>query len=204
MSIAIVAALLLQGAAPSRPPPSNTDLPAWSKTPSQAEMTAAYPAQAMALNLAGSAMVECTVGGAGELKDCAVSGESIPNFGFGAAALTLAPKFQIPTKAPSGATMVGRTVQFPMRWLNSAKTQAEPAIVYDDAGRNGSVVFNCRVKDDRSLDNCVFIDAKPPGTALLRPAGEAAMRQKAPVKAKPGDRLAVVIQIKSTAASSPR
>lgn len=199
--------LLLQAVpalAQSRPPASSVDLPKWSKVPTAAEMFAAYPAGPAKVNLAGSAVVECTVDPEGLLANCAITGETPPGTGFGPAALALSPKFQMPTKSPSGASMVGRTVQFPLRWLNNVKTQADPIIVFDDSGRNGSVVFNCRVKDDRSLDNCVFIDAKPPGTSLLRPAGEAALRQKAPMKAKPGERLAVVVQIKSTAASSPR
>jgi len=93
--------------------------------------------------------------------------------------------------------MVGRTVQFPMRWLNSAKTQAPPITVFDDSGKTGQVVFNCRVKSDRGLDNCVFVDAKPPGTSLLKQAGEAAMRQQAPPAVQPGARLMVVVQVKA-------
>lgn len=197
MGVALIAMLFLQAAAPPRPAPSNTDLPAWSKTPSQAEMTAAYPPEALKQNLAGSAMVECTVGAAGELTACAVTGESVPQFGFGAAALSLAPKFQVPLKSPSGAAMAGRTVQFPMRWLNQAKSQAPPIIVYEDSGRTGQVVFNCRVNAERGYDNCVFVDAKPPGNSLLKAAGEAALRQKAPPSAKPGGRLMVVVQLKA-------
>ena len=204
----ILAVILLLQAVPAiaqtRPPASNVDLPKWSKAPAPPEMLAAYPAEAAKVNLAGSASVECTVDQEGLMADCAITGETPSGAGFGPAALALSPKFQVPTKSPSGATMVGRTVQLRLSWVNPGKTQTDPVLVFDDSGRNGSVVFNCRVKDDRSLDNCVFIDAKPPGASLLRPAGEAAMRQKAPIKSKPGERLLVVVQIKSTAAASPR
>lgn len=197
MGVALIAMLFLQAAAPQRPPATNTDLPGWSKTPSQAEMTAAYPPEALKVNLAGSAVVECTVAPTGELADCVVTAESPPGAGFGAAALALSPKFQMPLKSPSGASMVGRTVKFPMRWLNPGKTQAPPVIIYGDTPQSGSVVFNCRVAADRSLDNCVFVDAKPPGSALLKQAGEAALRQKAPSSSQPGARLMVVVQVKS-------
>jgi hypothetical protein len=92
--------------------------------------------------------------------------------------------------------MVGRTVRFPIRWLHSAKTQLPPVIVNGDTAQSGSVVFDCRVKDDRGLDNCVVVDARPPGGGLFAPAGEAVLRQRAPANMAPGSRLMVVIQMK--------
>lgn len=201
MSVALASILFLQAAQPaippSRPPASNADLPAWSRTPSAAEMAAAYPPEAAKANLAGSATVECTVGPAGELIACTVAGESPTQAGFGAAALALAPKFQMPAKSPSGAAMAGRTVRFPLRWLNPARTQAPAIVVYDDAKRNGRVAFNCRVRPDRNLDNCVVVDARPQGTNLFAVAGEAALRQKAPTKAAVGERLLVVVEVQA-------
>jgi TonB family protein len=197
MSAALAAIVLLQATAPARAPATTTDLPAWQKGPTPAEMNAVYPPAAAKVNLAGSATVECTVDATGLLADCAVVGESPMGSGFGAAAMALSPKFQMPLKSPSGASMVGRTVRFPIRWLNPAKTQLPPVIVSGDTGQSGSVVFNCRVKDDRGLDNCVVVDARPPGGSLFAPAGEAALRQKAPASLAPGSRLMVVIQMKA-------
>ena len=125
-------------------------------------------------------------------------GESPMGSGFGAAALALSPKFEMPAKSPSGAAMAGRTVRFPVRWLNAAKTQLPPVIVNGDTPLSGSVVFNCRVKDDHGLDNCVVVDARPPGGSLFAPAGEAVIRQKAPANLAPGSRLMVVIQVKGS------
>jgi TonB family protein len=196
MSATLVALLLLQAAAPGRPPASNTDLPMWSKTPTAAEANAVYPPAAAAANFAGSATVECTVKADGGLADCAVVGESTPGAGFGAAALQLAPKFQMPAKSPSGSPMAGRTVQFPVRWLGDAKSQAPAIVVYDDV-QTGPVIFNCRVTPDRGFDNCVVVDAKPQGSTLFGKAGEAALRQKAPRSAKAGGRLMVVVQVKN-------
>jgi hypothetical protein len=62
MSATLVALLLLQAAAPARPPASTTDLPSWSKTPTAAEAMAVYPAAAAAANFAGSATVELCAG----------------------------------------------------------------------------------------------------------------------------------------------
>jgi TonB family protein len=197
MSAALAAILLLQAAAASRPPATTTDLPKWEKGPTPAEMNAVYPPDALKANLAGSATVECAVDATGLLADCAVVGESPAGSGFGAAAMALSPKFQMPLKSPSGASMVGRTVRFPIRWLHSAKTQLPPVIVTGDTAQSGSVVFDCRVKDDHGLDNCVVVDARPPGGSLFAPAGEAALRQKAPANMAPGSRLMVVIQMKA-------
>jgi TonB family protein len=200
MSVIVAAVLLLQAAqaaAPARPPPSAEDLPAWSRTPSAADMAAAYPPEASKANLAGSASLECTVAATGDLADCVVTGEAPAGAGFGAAAMAVAGKFQMPARSPSGAAMAGRTVAFPIRWLNPAKSQAPPIRTYDDAGRSGQVVFNCRVGDGRGYDNCVIVDAKPPGTNLFSLAGEAVMRAKAPARAAVGSRLYVVISVEA-------
>jgi TonB family protein len=195
----LLAVMLLQAAGPGRPPPSTADLPPWSKTPSQAEMAAAYPAEAKKANLAGSAVVECSVQADGLLANCAVVNETPAGAGFGGAAMALAGKFQMPAKSPSGAAMAGRTVQFPLRWLNNPNAKADPIIVFDDAGGNGQVVFNCRVRADRGVDNCVVVDAMPRGSNLFGKAGEAVMRQKAPPKAGPGDRLLLTVEVKAQA-----
>lgn len=196
MIAALVAMLFLQAAAaPQRPPPSTADMPGWTKTPSLAEMTAAYPPEALAANFAGLATIECTVDDRGGLKDCVVISEGAP--GFGAAALAVASKFQMPTKAPSGAPTAGRTVRFPIQWLNPAKAKLPAIVIYDDEGRIGNVGFNCRARDDRSLDNCVLVDARPRGTNMIAVAGPAALRAKAPGSAKTGERVLVQVEVRS-------
>jgi TonB family protein len=195
MSAIVVAFLLLQAAAVQRPPASSADLPGWSRTPSPEDMTKAYPPEALAANFAGSATIECTVGETGGLKDCVTVNEAAP--GFGDAALAVASKFQIPTKSPSGASTAGRTVRVPIRWLNPTKAKLETAVVYDDQGRVGNVGFNCRVRDDRSLDNCVVVDARPAGTQLFQVAGEVALRAKAPSSVKAGTRALIVVEVRS-------
>jgi hypothetical protein len=146
--------------------------------------------------LAGSATLECTVGAEGELKDCVASGETPAGAGFGEASLAVASKFRMPTKAPSGASTVGRTVRFPIQWVQPVQGQAPPVVVYDDSGRRGSVGFNCRVREERSLDNCVVVDVQPRGTTLFTVAGEAIQRTKAPASAKAGSRLMVLVEVK--------
>jgi TonB family protein len=195
MSAAILAILFLHAAAPQRPPPSTTDMPGWTRTPSAEDMTKAYPAEALAANVAGSATVECTVDAGGGLKDCVALNETGP--GFGAAAVAVSARFQMPTKAPSGAATEGRTVRFPIQWLNPAKAKLPAIVIYDDEGRVGNVGFNCRVRDDRSLDNCVVVDARPRGTNLIAAAGPAALRAKASPGTKPGARVLVQVELRA-------
>ena len=206
MALAFIALMFLQaaGGAAQRPPASNDDLPQWSKVPNAEEMVRAYPAAAAKANLAGSGIIECTVASDGALKDCVVADENPTGQGFGQAAVSVAPMFTLPTKSPSGASTVGRTVKVPIRWLNPAKTQAPAIIVYDDSGQAGQVAFNCRVTAEKKFDNCVAIDAKPRGTNLFGRAGEAALRQKAPANAKADSRMMVVVEIKANNLSTGR
>lgn len=196
MSVALAAALLLQGAAPQRPPPSTSDMPGWSKAPTPQDMAKAYPQEAARVNLAGSATLECTVGPDGGLTACVATDETPAGAGFGAASVAVASKFQMPTKAPSGAPTAGRTVRFPIQWLNPAVGKPMTVVVYDDSGRSGSVGFNCRVRDDKSLDNCVVVDARPRGTTALPVASEAIQRTKAAAQAKAASRVMVVVEVK--------
>jgi hypothetical protein len=201
MSIALAAVLLMQAAQPTsappqRPPPSTSDMPGWSRAPKPEDLMKAYPPEAASVSLAGSAILECTVGPTGELTACVASDETPAGSGFGAASLAIAPKFQMPTKAPSGASTAGRTVRFPIQWMRPVQGQAPPVVVYDDSGRRGSVGFNCRVRDERNLDNCVVVDVKPRGTTALSVAAEAIQRTKAPTSAKAGSRLMVLVEVK--------
>jgi hypothetical protein len=87
-------------------------------------------------------------------------------------------------------------VKFPVSWLNPASSTAPPIVVYDDAGRSGSVGFNCRVRDDRNLDNCVVVQTKPRGTTAMAVAADAIQRAKAPARAAPWSRIMVVVESK--------
>jgi len=201
MSAVLLASLFLQAGPaappPQRPPPSTSDMPGWSRAPSPGDMIRAYPQEASRVNMAGSATLECSVGSAGELVDCVAGDETPAQAGFGDAALAVASKFQLPTRSPSGAPTAGRTVRFPVSWLNPAKSEAPPIVIYDDSGRSGSVGFNCRVRDDRSLDNCVVVDARPRGTTLFGIAAEAVRRAKAPARAATWSRILVVVEAKA-------
>ena len=193
--VLLASTLFLQGGAARAAAPAEA-IP-WAKTPSAADVAAAYPAGPKSENMAGSGVISCTVGTAGELTGCTAESESPAGAGFGAAAVGLAGKFQVGVGKPGGAAWVGRKVTVPVRWLNDYKAKADPIIVYDDAGRSGVIAFNCRVRGDRGVDNCVVVDAHPRGSsALFGVAGEATLRQKAPKNGAVGDRVAIVVEVK--------
>jgi TonB family protein len=195
MSAILLASLLLaiQEAPLQRPPPSTADLPSWSQTPTAAEMQAAYPSEAAKANYAASATLECTVAADGGLTDCVAASEDAP--GFGAAALTVAPKFRLPTKSPAGVSTVGRTVRFPIQWVNPSTVTVSRDTPSDGAPRGTVVAFNCRVRAGRSLDNCVVVDANTRLSAAFSRAGESALRVKAPARSAEYSRIQVIVWV---------
>jgi hypothetical protein len=167
----------------------------WARTASAQDVADAYPAAAKAENLAGSGVIDCTVAPTGDLTGCTSVGTDA--YGFGAAALGLAAKYQVAVNKPEGKAKVGGSVRLPVRWLNEAKLKAPPIIVYDDAQRSGTVALNCRVREDHKVDNCVALEVRPRGANLIPQAGEAALRQKAPPSAPAASRILLVVEMKA-------
>jgi hypothetical protein len=58
--------------------------------------------------------IQCLLGSDGRPSRCVVTREDPPGFGFGAAALSVAPKFRM--AAANGENLEGRCVSIPMTW----------------------------------------------------------------------------------------
>lgn len=85
------------------------DRPEWTEEPSVALRWAAYPGAAKVMGVGGWAQLKCKVDGLGLLADCAVTMERPAGLGFGAAALSLTPRFRLaPRQMVQGAA--GETV----------------------------------------------------------------------------------------------
>jgi TonB family protein len=91
--------------AASAPPASFR--PDWLKKPTGEDLAWAYPEHASRLGLSGKAKIDCAVMADGKLARCKVLEESPAGENFGAAALALAPQFQM-TRPPPGVAASSR------------------------------------------------------------------------------------------------
>jgi len=71
------------------------DTPEWSEQPDAAQIWAAYPGAAKMLGISGWAALSCKVGTLGLIEDCRIAMERPKALGFGAAALSLAPRHRL-------------------------------------------------------------------------------------------------------------
>jgi TonB family protein len=82
--------------------PASQYKPDWLRKPSSEDMAWAYPQRAQREEIGGKAVLHCLVAPDGGLTHCQVASEAPADYGFGAAALALAPQFQM-TRPPSDA-----------------------------------------------------------------------------------------------------
>jgi protein TonB len=108
--LGMLAAILMQAAAADGPPPASND---WARKPDPALRY--YPERAQAERVEGVATLDCEVTSDGALKNCAVAVEDPPGWGFGAAALQLAPLFHMKSTANGPMPSSGK-VTIPIRF----------------------------------------------------------------------------------------
>ncbi len=85
----------------------------WLRKPTAEQLNAFWPAAAWKAGVPGAGTIKCTVNTRGALEDCAVVGEEPAGFGFGQAALLLAPGFLMKPATKDGKP-VASTVRFPV------------------------------------------------------------------------------------------
>jgi len=101
-----------QIASPAAPQTTHAD---WVAKPSGDDMAEAYPPLASAIGVTGHVMLHCRIATTGRTEDCQVVSEAPKGFGFGDAALKVAPLFRM---APSttGGSAVASDVRIPIRF----------------------------------------------------------------------------------------
>jgi len=88
---------------------------AWHREPSAEDFAAKYPAAAKQAGLGGAAAIRCRAKSDGALDGCIVLVEEPKGQGFGAAALSLAPLYQL-TAPAAGQSLDGAVVTIPIRF----------------------------------------------------------------------------------------
>jgi hypothetical protein len=89
--------------------------PRWLRIPSEAEISGSFPDNALRQGVGGEAMLKCFVAYDGALDKCVVIEDSPAGWGFGDAALGLAPTF-IMTKGLQDVDGHRPVVTIPLRW----------------------------------------------------------------------------------------
>jgi periplasmic protein TonB len=90
--------------ATSPAPPKPREAPRWVRRPSADDIARVYPDRALTAHPSGKVVISCKIDPAGKMAGCTVVSETPPGAGFGAAALALAPEFQM-SPPLAGATM---------------------------------------------------------------------------------------------------
>lgn len=104
------AGLGVGSAAPSTPPLL------WIRRPDAEDMNRAYPEAARRSGVSGYATMSCKATTEGRLSSCSILAESPPDYGFGAATLSLVPDFRVKPQTP-GTPIEGATVVIPIRFI---------------------------------------------------------------------------------------
>jgi protein TonB len=101
-------------------PPSVIKRPVWIKLPTARDYADDYPSAAVGRVKQGHVVMSCDVTADGRLDPCTITVEDPPGYGLGAAALTVAKRFQMGPADKDGAATVGRAIVIPITFNGHA------------------------------------------------------------------------------------
>lgn len=154
--------------------------PNWARRPNVDQMQAVWPTAAVRDRREGSARLHCRLTPGGVLADCRVEDEKPAGYGFGGAALLLAPNFLMTPKRCNGVAVAGEVTipvnfkgappairgnpqQASVRVLSWVPWARHPSLedvrtAFPAAAQArhvfGAVVFRCEVRRDGALADC--------------------------------------------------
>jgi TonB family protein len=160
----------------------------WLEGPSVSDVAAAYPTKARAAGVGGQSTLQCDFSSAGRLRNCTVIMHHPSGYGFGAAAMKLAPLFAAPLKFPGGESTKGARVDvrvsFSPELLEPGREQASGwttliaapdadkvrealavAVGPEDASKAGAVL-DCRAAIGGRLEDCRVAAEAPEGRGI--------------------------------------
>ncbi|MDB5470916.1 MAG: hypothetical protein JWR84_2476 [Caulobacter sp.] len=200
--------------------------PIWVKTPSFADMAAAWPEAATVDE--GGATLRCRVSGTGILKNCVTVSELPRNADFGSAALRLSRKFELRMTPDEMHKVKDGVVNVPFRFFNPKTPAGQarqvatprwtvqvkqdrvlalyPDIAADAGVKSGLGVADCLVAPDGKLTDCKVAREKPEalgfGNAAVAIAGVMQMNPWTD-EGRPVDGARIRLPIKFTQADEP-
>ncbi len=180
--------------------------PPWTRAPSEAEVTAAWPKAAGGLP-SGQAVLRCEISREGLLKSCDVLSEQPTGRGFGRAARDLTKAFQISVTPDDAAKLRTMSVDVPFRFRNPAEpdtrkltrphwvatlSPAGMASIYPDAAvkagvKEGRAAASCTVTAEGRLAECQAAREAPTGLDFAAAALKAAEVMRMNPWTKEGD-----------------
>lgn len=96
--------------------PAVNDPPHWIAAPDAEDMASVFPARAARQGVVGRTVMTCRVNPGGGMEFCSLLSETPSDFGFGAAALKLAPRFKLSRFSAGGYPTNGAYITIPIRW----------------------------------------------------------------------------------------
>lgn len=127
--LALGAILFAFSTSPVRADPVYVQNVAWEKLPTGESFAEAYPPEALASELNGSATLDCLIEDGGALT-CLILAEEPMGAGFGDAALAVASEFRAAALSKDGVSVFGKRVRLPISFKLEEPSEDETA---DDA-----------------------------------------------------------------------
>lgn len=114
LAVMALSASLAHADEPAKAGTSVITRPDWLEKPTGDDMERFYPKRAMDEGVSGRATIACRVTKAGLLADCKATAEAPADYGFGAAAVSLAAMFKLKPKTVDGKPVGDGTIVIPI------------------------------------------------------------------------------------------